>query len=151
MEQGAVRKRSTDENLNDDNIRLQEDLNFFQNLTAASGKEANWRFTADAGTRQDSWRIPCAYVAGAERQRSRSSQAAITRSNIGANGRKTTRLFRLMYPACQFHLKFKYYQRMEQSLRISPDVQLQSIQVRFSSKAYQSQGTQSVNLLSSGE
>jgi len=47
MDQASVQETAKQtKNLNDENVRLQEDLAFFQNLTATRGKKASWLCTA---------------------------------------------------------------------------------------------------------
>jgi hypothetical protein len=151
MEQGRSQETARQlKNLNDDNARLQEDLSFFQNLTAANGKEgelAIHRLSVERDKIPGEYRVRMLLVQSGQRVKEFNGgyQLVVT---LVQNGKKATRLF----PSAesgheQFSLKFKYYQRLEQSLRLSPDAQLQSIQVRlFEQGAHEPRARQSVNL-----
>ena len=64
------------------------------------------------------------------------------------NGAKTTRLFPQSESGnAQFQLNFKYYQRVEQSIQLPQNIQLESIQVRiFEQGAREPKVRQIVNL-----
>lgn len=135
MEQGrgleTVRQMKA---LAEENTRLQEDLNFFQNMTSASGKEgelAIHRLTLERDRIPGEYRVRMLLVQGGKRAREFDGGYQLV-ATIVQNGRKTTQLFPSSSSGLeQFQVKFKYYQRLEQNLRLPPDAQLQSIQVRF--------------------
>lgn len=151
MEQGSRQETVKQmKNLNDENSRLQEDLNFFQNLTAASGKEGDLaihRLTLERDKIPGEYRVRLLLVQSGQRVKEFTGGYQLV-ATLLQNGRKTTRLFPSDASGiAQFQLKFKYYQRLEQSLRLSPDVQLQSIEVRFFEHGTQEPRVrQSVNL-----
>lgn len=135
MEQGrsleTVRQMKA---LTEENTRLQEDLNFFQNLTSASGKEgelAIHRLTLERDKIPGEYRVRMLLVQSGKRVREFEGGYQLV-ATILQNGRKTSQLFPSSSSGLeQFQVKFKYYQRLEQNLRLPPDAQLQSIQVRF--------------------
>jgi hypothetical protein len=151
MEQGRGQETARQlKLLAEENARLQEDLNFFQNLTAASGKEgelAIHRLTLDRDKIPGEYRVRMLLVQSGQRVREFSGSYQLV-ATVVQGGRKTTRIFPSLESGHdQFELKFKYYQRLEQNLRISPDVQLQSIQVRlFEQGVREPRARQSVNL-----
>jgi hypothetical protein len=49
--------------------------------------------------------------------------------------------------ASDFHLKFKYFRRIEGTFRVAPTAKVESVQVRiFEGKSDQARATQTVNL-----
>ena len=138
-------------NQSEENIRLQDDLSFFQNLTAGNGKEGELAIHRLALERD---KVPGEYIvrmllvqSGVRAKEFSGGYQLI--ATLLQNGRKTTRVFPSSESGLeQFQLKFKYYQRLEQNLRLSADVQLQSIQVRlFAQGAPEPLVRQSVNLM----
>lgn len=151
MEQGRGQETARQlKLLADENARLQEDLNFFQNLTAASGKEgelAIHRLTLDRDNIPGEYRIRMLLVQSGQRVREFTGSYQLV-ATVVQGGRKTTRIIPSEESGYeQFELKFKYYQRLEKNLRLTPDVQLQSIQVRlFEKGVHEPRVRQSVNL-----
>jgi len=136
--------------LNEENARLQGDLNFFQNLTATNGKEgelAIHRLSLERDQMRGEYRVRMLLVQSGQRVKEFIGGYQLI-ATVVQNGRKTTRLF----PAdvsgyAQFKLNFKYYQRLEQNVMLPPDAQLQSIQVRlFEQGTREPTVRQSVNL-----
>lgn len=120
--------------LSDDNIRLQDDLAFFQNLTATHSKEGELsvhRLRLDRDSLPGEFRLRMLLVQGGQRAKEFKGSYQII-ATVLENGQRTTRL----YPQdasghAQFQLGFKYYQRVEQVLQLSPGEQLESVQVRI--------------------
>lgn len=136
--------------LSDENLRLQEDLNFFQNLTAANGREgelAVHRLSLERDKIPGEYRVRMLLVQSGQRVKEFTGGYQLV-ATLGQNGKKATRLFPSGESGHeQFPLKFKYYQRLEQNLTIPPDAQLQSVQVRlFDQGAHEPRARQSVNL-----
>jgi hypothetical protein len=152
MEQGRSQETAKQlKNLGDENARLQEDLNFFQNLTAANGKEgelAIHRLSLERDKVPGEYRVRMLLVQSGQRVREFTGSYQIV-ATLVQNGRKITQLFPSDESGHeQFGLKFKYYQRLEQNLRVAPDAQLQSVQVRlFEPGAHEPRVRQNVNLL----
>ena len=151
MEQGRSQEIVKQMNsLNDDKIRLQEDLNFFQNLTATQGREgelAIHRLSLEHDKIPGEYRVRMLLVQSGQRVKEFTGSYQIV-ATVVQNGRKTTQLFPSdVSGLAQFKLKFKYYLRLEQSVRVAPDAQLQNIQVRlFEQGAREPGARQSVNL-----
>lgn len=152
MEQGRSQELTRQiGNLNDENARLQDDLNFFQNLTASNGKEgelAIHRLTLERDKMPGEYIVRLLLVQRGQRAKEFTGGYQLV-ATLLQNGRKTTQLFPSDESGlAQFSLKFKYYQRLEQNLRLSRDAQLQSVQVRlFEQGAHEPSVRQSVNLL----
>ena len=136
--------------LNDENMRLQDDLNFFQNLTAEKGKEgelAIHRLSLERDKMPGEYRVRMLLVQSGQRAKEFIGNYEIV-ATILQNGRRVTQLF----PSGQsghepFQLDFKYYMRLEQSLKLPPDAQLLNIQVRlFEHGVSEPRARQSVNL-----
>ena len=137
-------------NLNDENARLQEDLAFFQNLTAAHGKEgelALHRLRLERDSMPGEYRVRMLLVQSGQRAKEFSGSYQLI-ATVLQNGQKTTQLFpHDVSGNAQFKLNFKYYQRVEQGIQLAPDAQLQNIQVRiFEQGAREPRVRQSVDL-----
>lgn len=121
-------------NLNDEIAKLQEDLAFFQNLTATHGKEGEvtiHRLRLDREAMPGEFRVRMLMVQSGRRVQEFLGGYQLLASVL-QNGQKSILLFPAQSASnAQFELKFKYYQRVEQSLQIAPDAQLQSVQVRL--------------------
>ncbi|MEI7457268.1 MAG: DUF6776 family protein [Nitrosomonadales bacterium] len=139
------------QNLTEENARLQDDLNFFQNLTAASGKEgelAIHRFTLERDKIPGEYRVKMLMVQSGQRGKEFAGGYQLV-ATIVQHGREVTQLFPSVESGlAQFSLKLKYYQRLEQTLRLPADTQLKSVQVRlFEQGVREPRIRQSVNLL----
>jgi len=151
MEQGRSQETAKQmKSLNEENIRLQGDLNFFQNLTATNGKEgelAIHRLTLERDQIHGEYRVRMLLVQSGQRVKEFIGGYQLI-ATLVQNGRKTTRLFPSDVSGyAQFKLNFKYYQRLEQSVMLPPDAQLQNVQVRlFEQGAREPRVRQSVNL-----
>lgn len=136
--------------LSEENQALQEDLAFFQNLTAASSKEgelAVHRLRLERDKMPGEYRLRMLLVQGGQRAKEFNGSYQLV-ATVLENGLRSTRLFPhdvSGYP--QFRLGFKYYQRVEQNLILPPEAQLESIQVRiFEQGAREPKLRQNVNL-----
>ena len=136
--------------LADENISLQEDLAFFQNLTAVRGKEgelAVHRLKLERDRMPGEYRLRMLLVQGGQRAKEFSGSYQLV-ATVLEGGQRTTRL----YPQdasgnAQFQLGFKYYQRVEKSLQLPPGAELESVQVRiFEQGAREPKLRQNVNL-----
>lgn len=151
MEQGRSHETALQiKNLNDEKLRLQEDLSFFQNLTATRGREgelAIHRLSLEHDPISGDYRVRMLLVQGGQRVKAFMGSYQLI-ATVVQNGRKTTQLFPAdQASSAQFQLNFKYYCRLEQSLRLSPDAQLQSVQVRlFEQGVREPRAWQSVSL-----
>lgn len=137
-------------NLSDENARLQEDLAFFQNLTAMHGKEGELgvhRLRLERDKMPGEYRLRMLLVQSGQRVKEFNGNYQLIATVI-KNGVKSTQLFpQNETDNIQFQLNFKYYQRVEQSIQLLPDTQLESIQVRvFEQGAQEPKVRQSVSL-----
>ena len=121
-------------NLSDENARLQEDLTFFQNLTAMNGKEGDLgvhRLRLERDKMPGEYHLRMLLVQIGQRAKEFNGNYQLL-ATVLKNGAKTTQLFPQNEPLnAQYNLNFKYYQRIEQTIQLPPDVQLESIQVRI--------------------
>lgn len=135
MEQASSQETAKQmKNLNDENARLHEDLAFFQNLTAARGKEgelAVHRLKLERDSMPGEYRLRMLLVQGGQRAKEFVGSYQLV-ATVVQNGQRTTQLFPHDASGnAQFQLNFKYYQRVEQSIQLAPDAQLENVQVRL--------------------
>ncbi|MDD5385533.1 MAG: hypothetical protein PHG89_11750 [Gallionella sp.] len=121
-------------NLSDENGRLQEDLAFFQNLTAMRGKEGDLgvhRLRLERDKMPGEYHLRMLLVQSGQRAKEFSGSYQLV-ATVLRNGQRTTYLFPQDASGnAQFQLSFKYYQRVEQSIQLPQDAQLENIQVRI--------------------
>lgn len=134
----------------EESARLQEDLAFFQNLTATRGKEgelALHRLKLERDTMPGEYHVRMLLVQSGQRAKVFSGSYQLIASVV-QDGVKATRVFpQAALENAQFQLSFKYYQRIEQSIRLPEDVHLESVQVRvFEQGTPEPRLRQSVNL-----
>ena len=120
--------------LSEENVHLQEDLVFFQNLTASRGKEGDLgvhRLSLEQDKIPGEYRLRMLLVRSGQRVKPFSGNYQLV-ATITENGQSTTHVFPQDESGnAQFKLNFKYYQRIEQSIQLSPDATLESVQVRI--------------------
>jgi len=151
MEQAISRETAKQtKNLNDENLRLQEDLVFFQNLTATRGKEgelAVHRLKLERDSIPGEYHLRMLLVQSGQRAKEFNGSYQLVASVL-ENGLRTTHLFPQDTPGnAQFKLSFKYYQRVEQSIQLPQNAQLENVQVRiFEQGASEPKVRQNVNL-----
>jgi outer membrane murein-binding lipoprotein Lpp len=121
-------------NLTAENAQLQEDLSFFQNLTATYGKAgevAIHRLKLERDSMPGEYHLRMLLVQSGQRAKEfvGSYQLVVT---VLQGGQRVTQLFPQDESGNeQYRVKFKYYRRVEQSIQLSPDVQLESVQIRL--------------------
>ncbi|OGS90405.1 MAG: hypothetical protein A2Z95_02530 [Gallionellales bacterium GWA2_60_18] len=119
--------------LADENARLQEDLAFFQNLTAMHGKEGELtlhRTRLEHDQMPGEYRLRMLLVQSGQRVKEFAGNYQLV-ATMFENGMRTTRVFpQELSGNAQFQLNFKYYQRVEQSIQLPPEVRLENVQVR---------------------
>ena len=151
MEQASSQEISKQlKNLSDENGRLQEDLAFFQNLTAMRGKEGDLgvhRLRLERDKMPGEYHLRMLLVQSGQRAKEFSGSYQLV-ATVLSNGVRTTYLFPQDASGnAQFQLSFKYYQRVEQSIQLPQDAQLESVQVRiFEQGASEPKARQSVSL-----
>ena len=120
--------------LNDENMKLQDDLNFFRNLTAESGREgelAIHRMTLQRDKMPGEYRVRMLLVQSGQRAKEFTGNYQLI-ATVLQNGRRVTQLFPSSDAGnAQYQLNFKYYMRLEQSFRLPQNVQLLNVQVRL--------------------
>ena len=121
-------------NLSDENVRLQEDLTFFQNLTAMRGKEGELglhRLRLERDKMPGEYHLRMLLVQSGQRAKEFVGSYQLV-ATVLREGQRTTHLFpRDASENTQFQLSFKYYQRVKQSIQLPQDAQLEEIQVRI--------------------
>ena len=121
-------------NLADENIHLQEDLVFFQNLTATSGKEGELgvhRLTLERDKMPGEYHLRMLLVQSGQRAKTFSGNYQLI-ATIMENGQRNIHVFPHDETVnAQFKLSFRYYRRVEQSIQLPPDAQLENVQVRI--------------------
>lgn len=135
IEQAANQATSDQlKSLSDENVKLQEDLVFFQNLTATSGKEGELgvhRLTLERDTIPGEYHLRMLLVQSGQRAKMFSGNYQLVATAV-ENGQSTTHIFPQDESGnAQFKLSFRYYRRVEQSIQLPPDAQLESVQVRI--------------------
>jgi hypothetical protein len=136
--------------LGDENIRLQEDLNFFQNLTAANSKEGELvihRLSVEHDKIPGEYRVRMLLVQGGQRVKEFTGGYQLIATLVKSGG-KSARVFPSEESGHeQFSLNFKYYQRLDQIVRVAADMQLNSIEVRlFDQGAHEPRVRQSITI-----
>jgi len=120
--------------LNDEVAKLQEDLAFFQSSTVSSGKSGDLtvhRLRLERDSIPGEYQIRMLVVHSGPRAKEFVGGYQLV-ATVVKNGQKSTQLFPHETTGnAQFQLKFKYYQRVEQSIKIAPDAQLESVQLRL--------------------
>lgn len=121
-------------NLSDENVRLQEDLAFFQNLTAMRGKEGELglhRLRLEQDKIPGEYHLRMLLVQSGQRVKQFSGSYQLI-ATVLRDGQRTTHIFPQDASGnAQFQLSFKYYQRVEQNIQLPQDAQLENIQVRI--------------------
>lgn len=119
--------------LADENARLQEDLSFFQNLTASTGKEGEFamhRLKLERDSVPGEFHLKMLLVQSGQRAKQFVGSLQVV-ATVVQNGQKATLLFPAANaPNADFKLNFKYYHRVDQAIHIPVDTKLESVQVR---------------------
>ena len=135
IEQASSKETSQQlKNLSDENARIQEDLAFFQNLTATRGKEGELgvhRLKLERDNMPGEYHLRMLLVQSGQRVKEFNGNYQLV-ATVLKGGSRTTQIFpQNASENAQFQLNFKYYQRVEQSIKLPDDVQLETIQVRI--------------------
>lgn len=121
-------------NLAEENVHLQEDMVFFQNLTATRGKDGELgvhRLTLVRDKMPGEYHLRMLLVQSGQRAKTFNGSYQLV-ATVMQDGQNTTYVFPQDESGnAQFKLNFKYYQRIEQSIQLSPDAQLDNVQVRI--------------------
>jgi hypothetical protein len=123
--------------LADENDRLQEDLVFFQDLTATGSKEGELgvhRLRLERDQMPGEYNLRMLLVRGGQRAKQFVGSYQLVATAV-ENGQRSTHVF--THDASgndQFQLNFRYYQRIEQHIQLPPESQLENVQVRIFEK-----------------
>lgn len=124
-------------NLKSENDQLQEDLVFFQDLTATGSKEGELgvhRLRLDRDKMPGEYNLRMLLVRGGQRAKQFNGSYQLV-ATIVENGQTTTHIVTQHTPGdTQFQLNFRYYQRIEQRIQLPPGAQLENVQVRIFEK-----------------
>jgi hypothetical protein len=137
-------------NLEDENIRLKEDLAFFQNLGSVSGKTEQrvsiGRLKLERGQLPGEYRYSLLLVQGGQRTKDFQGSLEFV-VNFLQNGEKMVTPLASESPTKAFNISFKFYERVERSFRLPPDAIVESMQVKvFENGVAQARLMQTVNL-----
>jgi len=120
-------------NMGDENMRLQEDLAFFQNLTATQGKAGELgvhRLKLEQDAIPGEYHLRMLLVQSGQRAKEFVGSYQLV-ATVLKDGQKTTQLFpHEAAEVAKFKLNFRYYQRIEQVIQFPGDVKLEDVQVR---------------------
>lgn len=140
IERSAAQETSNQiKTLNEENIRLKEDLSFFQNLPLTSGREADLsihRLKIEADALPGEYHCRMLLVQNVQ-QRGKEFQGSL---QLLVNGNQDGKKVVLQFPeenspdAAVHHLNFKYYQRVDKAIKLPPEIKLESVQVRVFEK-----------------
>lgn len=121
-------------NLTEENARLEGDLAFFQNITTMRGKEGELgvhRVRLEKDKIPGEYRLYMLLTQGGQRAKEFNGSYQLV-ATLRKNGQQITHLFpHDVTGNAQFQLRFKYYQRVEQSIQLPQDTQLEDMQVRI--------------------
>ena len=130
-------------NLHDENARLQEDLMFFQNLPLTGSREAELsihRLKIEPDSLPGEYRCRMLLVQSVQ-QRGKPFDGNM---QLVVNGEQDGQKVVLQFPqqnsppdVAAYQLSFKYYQRVDKAFKLSPDLKIETIQVRVFEKGVQ--------------
>lgn len=139
--------------LQDENTLLKEDLSFFQNLPLTSGRDAE---LSAHNLKVEPTKLPGEYhcrmllVQGVQR-RGREFEGDLV---VLVSGRQGDQKVVVQFPQKgsaeinEYHLTFKYYQRVEQTFKVSPEMKVESVEIRVLEKGVQEPKVKQTVLLS---
>ncbi|MFA6015546.1 MAG: DUF6776 family protein [Gallionellaceae bacterium] len=125
--------------LSEENIRIKEDLSFFQNLPATAGRDADLsihRLKVEADALPDEYHCRLLLVQNVL-QRGKEFSGRV---QLLVHGEQEGKKVVLQFPQesalenVDFQLRFKYYQRIDRVIKLPPGVRLESVQVRVFEK-----------------
>ncbi|MBI1175431.1 MAG: hypothetical protein GC139_09240 [Sideroxydans sp.] len=120
--------------LNDEKAHLNEDLAFFQNLTQSSSRAEKLsvnRLKVERDTLPGEYHCSMLLVESGQRVKAFQGNLQLV-ANVLHNGERSVLVFPQENSAdvASYQLDFKYYQRVERSFQLPPDMSLESVQVR---------------------
>ncbi|MBI4936841.1 MAG: hypothetical protein HY846_01230 [Nitrosomonadales bacterium] len=127
--------------LNEEYVRVQEDLSFFQNLSLSDTREgglAVYRLKLERDTLPGEYRYRMLLVRSGQLRAKEFQGSLQLLVNVQHNGEKKVLVFPEEDPLSKngpvdaaYQIKFKYYQRIERSFQLPPEMQIESVQVRI--------------------
>lgn len=130
-------------NLHDENVRLQEDLLFFQNLPLTGTREAELsihRLKIEPDSLPGEYFCRMLLVQSVQ-QRGKAFQGSM---QLVVNGEQDGKKVVLQFPqenspsdVAAYQLSFKYYQRVDKGFKLPPEMKLESVQVRVFERGVQ--------------
>jgi hypothetical protein len=135
--------------LEDENVRLKEDLAFFENLIPGEHRDNTLlinRFRIEPGALPGEFRYRLLLLQGGRRDKpfQGNLQLLVTLQQDGKNAIIT---LPEEGAATAYKISFKYFQRVEGTFRVAPRGQVKSVQVRiFESGSAEARATQNFNL-----
>ena len=128
------------QDVNEENLRLKEDLTLFQNLTVSGTREGDLsiqHFVIERDTLPGEYRYRLLLVQGGQ-QRAKPFQGNLQLLvNVLRNGERSVVIFPHESPTPEnagvdatYQLNFKYYLRIQRSFQLPEDVSVESIEVR---------------------
>lgn len=120
--------------LNEEKVHLNEDLAFYQDLTQSGGREEKLsinKLTVEHAALPGEYHCSMLLVDTGQRVREFRGSLQLV-ANVLHNGKQSVVVFpqENSPDAASYQLHFKYYQRVERSIQLSPDMSLQSLEVR---------------------
>ncbi len=147
--------------VSEEKLRLKEDLTLFQNLTLSGTREGELslqHFKVERDTLPGEYRYRLLLVQGGQRRTKPFQGNLQLLVNVLHNGQRSVMVFPQKNTApvntpghagedAAYQLNFKYYQRIERSLQLPPELSIESVQVRiFERGSGEPKVKQSVNL-----
>jgi len=139
--------------LNDENMRLKEDLTFFQNLPLTSGRDADLsihNLKLETGSLPGEYHCRMLLVQGVQRH----GGVFDGDLQIVVNGEQDGQKVVLQFPhkaateVAAHHLNFKYYQRVDRVFKLPPELHIDSVEIRVFEKGVQEPKVKQTVLLS---
>jgi len=136
--------------LEGENVRLKEELAFFQNLGSTTGKTEQRvsinGLKLERGQLPGEYRYSLLLVQGGQRQKEFQGKLELA-VNFQQNGKKMIMHLASESSSRGFDVRFKFYQRVERSFTMPLDAIVESVQIKvFESGMAQARLTQTVNL-----
>jgi hypothetical protein len=136
--------------LEGENIRLKEDLAFFQNLGSATGKTEQRvsisGLKLERGQSPGEYRYSLLLVQGGQRQKEFQGSVEFA-VNFEKDGQKMVIPLSSESSSRVFDVRFKFYQRVERSFILPPEAVVESVQIKvFENGMAQARLTQTVKL-----